>query len=716
MLCVAILTSALFFLYKLNHEEESRVEELLTDADLEFLKQFENQTIKAGYAAGYERFFTETLSDVLEDALSVRVEFIQYDDYAELEEYVIQGEVDVLISLTNGERREELYYSSAMVASNRIVITDIQNPLYEMARIENSKVGFLRGSTFYSGTTEFVGSGNAETYFFDTVDEALDALEKQEIEVFITGESNKEKLVPRESLQIEFAFQDEFAHIQFATAKEEVHLLFEIIRTFFHSSSGETLNEELLLRNSQFIEEQMRAYIQEKYQDIIEQHEVIEVGMHSSNFPYSYFDTNGDPTGIYVEMLGLFYSITGIRYHIQNDAENTNFANLLDDLANNDIQFLLGVVDEKQREEILKVGMLEVQDNIISIMKVGDGNEMPKNLDDIHFGTVSTMKQSIAQILDTYEYTEFVNYESAIEALRNGEVDVLLGKESVLSYYQGVRSHFWLKQTALINKVSSHSILGHVDNEDLNSLMGEVQRFYNILHTEDQEMRWDNQAMGYQSKYVQLRDRQSNLELSIAILSLSLVVVIIGNTLLRKRRENIWLKRENELDKLTGLYNRYAYKKKCMKLIHKYPNKLGVFFFIDLNNFKEINDTYGHVVGDNILIHFGEVLRRLEDEHTVLFRIAGDEFGIFRMGFHSRDEIVQMIHEIKQAMQGEVFVDGNLSIPIEFSAGGSIYNLDTTEFEPKLIEYADIAMYQAKKKKGDSIAIELFDKDGIHSS
>lgn len=708
--------SILILLLQSSCAKKTSAEEILTETDLQIFEQFENQTIQIGYVAEYERIFMDSLLEVIQGELSVNVKFISYDSYEELKESVIKGEIDALISESIDEEKDGLYYTSAMVISNRIVVTNHDNPLYEMIKLKNSKIGFLAESKPYANFQELIGDGNVESYYFDTVEEALDALDNQEIDAFLTSESNKEALIARENLQIEFAFQDEVIDVHFATAKKEVKLFLKAVDTLLHSSRGSEIQEKLALVEYEFMKEKIRAYIQEKYQLVIEQYDTIEVGMHNAKFPYSFFETDGAAAGIYIEMLHLFDYATGIQSNIRNDLNNTNFADLMSELDNNEIKFLLGVANDGGTwERVLKVGTLEVQDNIISIKKYGNEEVDTMNLNDIRFGTVTAMKSATIQVLGEHEYEEFEDYQSALEALDKGEIDILLTRKSVLSYYKNVQGNLELAQTDLINNMSTHGILGNEDNEGLNSIMAEIQRLYSILHTEDQEIEWSNQVIDYQRKYAQLQEQQDVTNQLFIALGVGGIAIIVGNIIWRKGKENKRLKRENEVDRLTGVYNRYTYQGKCLDLIKKHPNKLGIFFFIDLNNFKHFNDTYGHAIGDEVLIQFGRALRSLEDKKTIAFRIGGDEFGLFRMGLHSRIEIVQVIQEIQMKMQCEVVVDSGEVIPIRFSAGGSVYNLDTTDFDT-LIKYADFAMYRAKKRKEELCAMELFDKDKYQGS
>lgn len=80
-------------------------------------------------------------------------------------------------------------------------------------------------------------------------------------------------------------------------------------------------------------------------------------------------------------------------------------------------------------------------------------------------------------------------------------------------------------------------------------------------------------------------------------------------------------------DALTGLHNRDYLEKRLTDLLD--TGRLGTLFMIDLDNFKKINDTYGHIVGDKILQYFAEVLKKYARKEDVVCRLAGDEFVTF---------------------------------------------------------------------------------------
>lgn len=178
-------------------------------------------------------------------------------------------------------------------------------------------------------------------------------------------------------------------------------------------------------------------------------------------------------------------------------------------------------------------------------------------------------------------------------------------------------------------------------------------------------------------------------------------------------RLNSDLKNRLVEDTLTGLVSRYQYRDEIQLTINKAPNQLGIFTFLDIDDFKSINDTYGHRAGDEFLVEFANRLKSVSFENPVCIRISGDEFGLYLHGYQTvhKDHIHAIWQEIQMKILSKPIKVKSEFIDVYCSAGMAIYNMDTDDIFD-LIEYADFAMYQAKKSGKNSykqfIAEEYF--------
>ncbi len=160
---------------------------------------------------------------------------------------------------------------------------------------------------------------------------------------------------------------------------------------------------------------------------------------------------------------------------------------------------------------------------------------------------------------------------------------------------------------------------------------------------------------------------------------------------LRKDLEHQLMKRTQQMematlksltDALTGLHNRDYLEKKLQELLDE--GHAGALFMIDLDNFKEINDTYGHIVGDKTLQLFAEVLKNYSREDDIICRLAGDEFVTFYPELTEREIAAKKAGDIIRTFAEKMASLGypgvvSVSIGIMLAKGGeeftSLYNM-----------------------------------------
>ena len=160
------------------------------------------------------------------------------------------------------------------------------------------------------------------------------------------------------------------------------------------------------------------------------------------------------------------------------------------------------------------------------------------------------------------------------------------------------------------------------------------------------------------------------------------------------------------IDSLTGLTNRrYFYNKMKTVLSSKYnrKNTYGILFLIDLDNFKRINDSLGHLVGDECLRKVSENLLsdiNLLDGDVSLSRIAGDEFafmlGTLNIPYNEvREKAIEISEKISKRFNKKITLDGREYI-ITVSIGISIFSVMKSKVKD-IIQEADLALYEAKR-------------------
>ena len=147
---------------------------------------------------------------------------------------------------------------------------------------------------------------------------------------------------------------------------------------------------------------------------------------------------------------------------------------------------------------------------------------------------------------------------------------------------------------------------------------------------------------------------------------------------------------------MTGLPNRIHFHElvKLALLDSKSKNKSVAVLLLDLDRFKDINDTFGHHRGDFLIQKVGFRLKEALRPSDVVARLGGDEFGIL-LPLSSADDAAFVARKIAKTLEKPIELDG-LPIAVETSTGVALFPRDG-EDPDTLIRRADVAMYHAKK-------------------
>ncbi|MFN2363756.1 MAG: EAL domain-containing protein [Halarsenatibacteraceae bacterium] len=166
-----------------------------------------------------------------------------------------------------------------------------------------------------------------------------------------------------------------------------------------------------------------------------------------------------------------------------------------------------------------------------------------------------------------------------------------------------------------------------------------------------------------------------------------------------------------EHDPLTELPNRRKFKQVLNQELEQ--EEPGAVFLFDLDNFKEINDTKGHVFGDRVLKKVGRKLAALKNDKLFVSRYGGDEF-LLLVRLNNKTKVETYIEQIREALEQPLLIDDNF-IHLGFSLGVAYYPDDSRNVD-QLITYADTAMYQAKKsQKGHSLFFQDYMKTELET-
>ncbi|HST26660.1 MAG TPA: EAL domain-containing protein [Gaiellaceae bacterium] len=165
----------------------------------------------------------------------------------------------------------------------------------------------------------------------------------------------------------------------------------------------------------------------------------------------------------------------------------------------------------------------------------------------------------------------------------------------------------------------------------------------------------------------------------------------------RLRRQVEEIEHQAMHDNLTGLPNRVLFRDRVEQALHgakRHEGEVAVMF-LDLDRFKEVNDTLGHESGDVLLREVGQRLAHSLRAGDSIARLGGDEFAVLASGLDDADDALVVARKLRQAVEWPFTLRG-LTLEVEASIGISIFPEHGTDVDT-LLRHADVAMYQSKE-------------------
>ena len=306
-------------------------------------------------------------------------------------------------------------------------------------------------------------------------------------------------------------------------------------------------------------------------------------------------------------------------------------------------------------------------------------------------------EQTVLLTTDNH-YREIPSSDKVCSDLRAVEPLILLEKDFYkhkINFYanakmQTVYIYLVLDHKAVdeyLNSTMNHAIMIFVIMTLLTSLGIFVLHRHYIIHP----LELLRQFAYYQSKIPQ----------AFKILELEYVRSSLIQTFRRLDEEKQELYELSRVDQLSGLMNRNALHERTDWLIAEASREHTQFavLFLDLDHFKDVNDSLGHKIGDALLKTVATYLQEVIRTEDFVARIGGDEFVIVINNYESHLELIRVMQRLLDHIK-EPFVIENHPIYVSASVGVVIYPKDGTDMQI-LLKHADIAMYEAKRKGRD---------------
>ncbi|WP_416363351.1 GGDEF domain-containing protein [Pseudomonas sp. NFX183] len=202
------------------------------------------------------------------------------------------------------------------------------------------------------------------------------------------------------------------------------------------------------------------------------------------------------------------------------------------------------------------------------------------------------------------------------------------------------------------------------------------------------------------------------IQVSLVEGAMAIMLIALSMTGSERYRREQQIARLAARDPLTALYNRRALDVRAPQLFAQVsPQHPGALLLIDIDNFKLVNDLYGHTAGDRLLIALSEMIRTVVPEGALAARLGGDEFVIL-LTKASAAQIVELGSRLREQFRQLAAHTFTTPAPVTLSIGANLFDQPPPSLTA-LIEQGDTTLYESKRGGRDSI--RLVDRTGTGS-
>ena len=433
----------------------------------------------------------------------------------------------------------------------------------------------------------------------------------------------------------------------------------------------------------------------------LKKHPVIKIGIDDKWAPIEFVDQKGVYQGLAADYYQKLEEILGVKFEVNTPKKN--WADILESVEKRELDLISCAVSTKPRE---KYATFTKPFLVFPLSIVTQNNvNYIRNLNEIGDKKVVVVKNYasayyIKKHHPTLKLMEVDNIEKALFQLSIGEAYCYVGILPSVSYYIKKLGYSHLKFSGEIETTYDLAIGVRNDWPELVSILNKA---LDTIPLQEQNE--------FYNKWIQLTYVKPIFEeyLMYGVMFLVLLIfMILYKYLLNKKYSDLLEEKNKELEKisfidtLTKIYNR----RKIEHIFHKEKLRKGrvdfelIVVMIDIDFFKNVNDTYGHKIGDNVLIEFAELLSSNIRKTDYIGRYGGEEFLLLcpDTDINGAKKLVENLLNIISTHQ---FTDQKLHLTASFG----VTALKTQESEEDTIIRADKALYISKEAGRDRMTL-----------
>lgn len=590
------------------------------------------------------------------------------------------GEIDIIAPLKYREDTGESIFFSQGSYATATVILQIPNKVFDGIDFgAKVRVAILSKSNTRPYADEYFEKNRITPEYIEcrSVEDQIQAVCSGEADVMLNSSL---EFIPNMTVVAEFSPQT----LYFATDDQD--LLKELDDALSYISQANPMFTSQLYEKH-FIDDDQDLTLEE--QRFIQQAEPYVVAVLENQAPYQYKDNStGEYKGISIELLRRIAQTTGLQFTFRSVPSWDDIPDLI---QSGEVQIIAGIPYDfdfaLERELTISRSFASAPYMLIA-----------------NFSFPGVSKGQRLALMEVSTYTEgyyvgdvirFPTMGDCIEAVYTGEADYTYVDLYTAQYFMQDIGHSSLQMTsqAYTPRAVCFGLAKPTDHELLNILNKAINRL------SDADMQSIISQSVNQPRNVTLVDFIFLYPVESIVTLGTVSLIVIGLLLflsLKKIKLSRTLRRKAMEDGLTNLYNSAA----CRTLVARKlkdlsADQVGAFLIMDIDDFKEVNDRYGHQTGDRILSQFAEVLKKTLPEDSIIARIGGDEFVVYLDHVQSEDDITAACSRLRENAHSISMGAEHITISI-----GAVTAHKEDDYD-MLYRLADAQMYRAKRNQKD---------------
>jgi len=678
----------------------------LTDAERAYLSQSEEDVLKVGLdpLGGMDYFTTwrgeqagvvvELLKKFERDT-GLSFEIVDDRTWNEVYQGLHTGDIDILLGANETqERLKTMSFTDPLYQRPYAIFTLKETEMFTIGDLDNRNVGFMQGDYVVDELAEQYTYLDYTPHFYEDQEAIFEGLESGRIEAAVFSGGS-----------VIYKFLYEHPELKYVAPIESVESDITLsVRNSRNILSG-ILNKEIqFLRTTGEMEDIVNSVEVSFVREVInltpkerwwlENHGHVIVGITKDYLPIDYF-SNGQYSGVSGAVFTELARITGMHlsyayndFNVLHDYIAAGKIDVLNIVRTDDREKYLNFSDPYSYERDIIVG-LNSSEEVIDVY----GLEGKRVAVVEGFWHEDYLKKNLLSV----DIVITQNVVESMEAVLNGKADYFIENPTVVKFYIAENDYYTLIEKGV---TSSDSNLYFGLSKRQPELLSIINKTLPLIDLKTL------QKKGYQSVPLAPRSK-TEARLLVIIICLVTALTFIGIRLKRTLEELISTQATAEIlkqrqileytDVMTGLMNRNYFYKEVEPFEGENQRLLSVLM-CDVDRLKFVNDTYGHPVGDQLIVEVAKILRQVVDDAIVPIRMGGDEFLLVLPGY-DENQCKEVIGKIKQILQEvDIKTDDGVLIEIYLSMGYAVRKSFEENLEHVILR-ADNDMYMNKRSK-----------------